>query len=273
MIVVNGAIREVIPADDRGLAYGDGVFRTLRVREGKVLHWPRQYAKLAHDCATLAIKPPAMGVLEAELATACADAGDAAVKVIVTRGGGPRGYAYAAVQATTRVVLTAPIPAELRERGRAGVSVRLCRLRLAAQPALAGVKHLNRLENVLARAEWDDLRIAEGLLTNAEGDVICGTMTNVFAVMGGELRTPALDQCGVAGVTRDRVMAAAAASGVGCAVGRLQFPDLLAADEVFLTNSLIGVWPVVELEGAMRSIGAVTRALQEALEREDAQVA
>ena len=151
--------------------------------------------------------------------------------------------------------------------------MRLCQLKLAHQPALAGVKHLNRLENVLARAEWSDADIAEGILCDGEGNVIGGTMTNLFIVLGDTLVTPELNRCGVAGVTRDRVMAIALREGVECQVRAVPVGELFSADEIFLVNSLIGAWPVRSMEGRNWSAGALTRSLQRWLTREnDAQV-
>jgi 4-amino-4-deoxychorismate lyase len=134
---------------------------------------------------------------------------------------------------------------------------------MAVQPALAGIKHLNRLENVLARSEWSDPEIAEGLLRDATGNVIGGTMTNIFIGTRGHLATPRLERCGVAGVTRERIIEAAAEHGVPCSVTDLTWSDVLGAEEMFLVNSLAGVWPVREIQGEVRMPGVLTRAAQE----------
>jgi 4-amino-4-deoxychorismate lyase len=141
-------------------------------------------------------------------------------------------------------------------------------LRLAWQPVLAGVKHLNRLENVLARAEWDDPDIAEGLLCDARDHLIGGTMTNVFIATRGMLATPALERCGVAGVTRARVLEAASSEGMACRVA-----DLPWADEVVVVNSLAGAWPVREIDGKTYRVGPLARMLQTWIGRDDAPAA
>ena len=256
MILVNGMQSEAVPANDRGLAYGDGVFRTLLVQAGVAQHWQRHYRKLAHDCSVLGLQCPPPALLEDEL-RAIAPAGDAVVKVIVTRGAGERGYRYAPQAPPNRIISSAPIPLYPARNRKEGVRVRRCRLKLAQQPALAGVKHLNRLENVLARAEWTDDAIAEGLLCDMEGRVIGGTMSNVFAVLQGELVTPSLERCGVAGVTRERVLDAALQQGTPCCIRDLTWAQLLAAEEIFLVNSVFGVWPVREVDGHARRIGPV----------------
>lgn len=269
MIVVNGAPGTEVSALDRGLAYGDGVFRTFPARRGMPLHWSRQYAKLAQDCAALRLTVPDAQALAADVRTACGEAAYAAVKIVITRGVGERGYRYKGDEDPTRIVyaeaaLDAPAAASTE-----GVKVRLCSTRLSHQPALAGIKHLNRLENVVARAEWNDSQTAEGLMCDAEENIISGTMTNVFIVKDGVLATPRLDLCGVAGVTRERVLEAATRLDIPATVMTCTLKDVLRADEVFLVNSLAGLWPVRELDGEPRKPGHITRLLQHALERED----
>jgi 4-amino-4-deoxychorismate lyase len=259
MILVNGEPHGKVSATDRGFAYGDGVFRTFPAHNGKPMHWPRQYAKLARDGAALGLPVPPAGVLSTEVRSACAGVSECAVKIVLTRGAGDRGYRYAEEGEPTRVVLAQPLSPGVVERRAGGVAARLCSLKLGHQPALAGLKHLNRLENVLARAEWSDPEIAEGIMCDTEGNVICGTMTNIFITCGGALATPRLDRCGVAGVTRERVMEAAGRAGHSCAITTLTWDEVLGADEVFLVNSLAGIWPVRDLDGQPRTPGRITR--------------
>jgi 4-amino-4-deoxychorismate lyase len=274
MILVDGMPAGAVRATDRGLAYGDGVFRTLPLAEGRSRHWRRHHAKLAADCAALGLACPPESLLLDELRLACADAtGEQVAKIIVTRGDGPRGYAYAQDAVPTRIVSASPrvaYPADYAERG---VRVMKCRLTLGDQPALAGIKHLNRLENVLARAEWNDPSIAEGLLCDAGGRVIGGTMTNVFIATGGELATPALTRCGVAGVTRERVLDGARSAGVPCAVRDIGWGEVLSADEVILTNSLAGAWPVREIGERAFEAGPLARSIQRWLSSDDEETA
>jgi 4-amino-4-deoxychorismate lyase len=269
MILVNGEARNEVSAMDRGLAYGDGVFRTFPARNGKPVQWQRQYAKLARDAAVLKLQVPQPHALEAEVRTVCSSEPACAVKIILTRGPGARGYGYSGEEKCTRIVAAAPLPESASAQRDTGVVVRRCRLRLSHQPALAGVKHLNRLENVLARAEWSDPRIAEGILCDVEGHVIAGTMTNIFIAVDDALATPKVDRCGVAGVTRDRVIEGAGRRGVACAITTLSWSDVVGADEVFVVNSLNGAWPVRDLDGQVRTPGPMTRQVQGWLEQED----
>lgn len=246
MILVDGRASAGIDARDRGLAYGDGVFRTLRLHDGRPLLWRRHYGKLAADAAALGIAAPAAVVFERDLATIATAHADGVVRITLTRGTGPRGYRPPAAATPVRVVAWSENP----QTGDAdtGLRVRWCRLRLAAQPALAGLKHLNRLENVLARAEWDDPQIGEGLLRDAADNVIGGTMSNLFLVRDGALLTPALDVCGVAGVVRALILECAARDGVATRVAAVSAADVLAAEAVLLVNSVIGVRSVEALE-------------------------
>ena len=268
MLLINGTAADNIPAIDRGLAYGDGVFRTLRAVDGKPLHWARQYARLAHDCARLTLPCPAEPALWNEVCRAGAAYPYTAIKIIVTRGSGPRGYAPPEAPAPLRVVISSPYQPQAVEEG---IHAHLCKLRLSHQPALAGVKHLNRLENVLARAEWQDPEIREGLLLDHDGNAIGGTMSNLFIVEDGALLTPDVSRCGVAGVTRDRVMAIAQTLGIACRVENCALQRLRDASEVFFVNSLIALWPLRRLEQQLWRVGACSRQIQNALASGDAE--
>lgn len=247
MILVDGRPASQVPADDRGLTYGDGVFRTLAMRQGRPVFWSRQAERLAADCTALGIHPPDAASLRADLALIAATEPDCAVRITVTRGSGGHGYALPAVCTPRRIVSTSPLPRYPADWATRGVALRYCALRLAAQPQLAGIKHLNRLENVLARREWQDPAVAEGLLLDAGGAVIEGTRCNLFIVEDGALLTPDLTQCGVAGITRDLVRDGAKLHGWPCRVDRITPERLEAAAEVFLVNSLIDAWPVATL--------------------------
>lgn len=240
MILVNGQRADTVSALDRGLAYGDGVFRTLRTHAGQPLWWRDHYAKLAADCTALGLACPDEAGLRAEVCRV-AEVGEGVVKIVLTRGAGARGYAPPQNQACTRIVLSAPLPAHAQADSSADIIARWCTLRLARQPRLAGIKHLNRLENVLARAEWDDPAILEGLLCDDSGAVIGGVMSNLLIAKAGELFTPDLGQCGVAGVARARLLRAVARRGIPHHIGRLLPDAILAADEVMICNSVIGV--------------------------------
>lgn len=234
LILVNGAPVASISPLDRGLAFGDGVFRTLRMEAGEPVWWPDHLAKLTADCRQLAMSCPTRSEWEQDIAWLAARQPDAVVKLIVTRGSGPRGYRPPDAPYPTRVALATPLPDFPDPLAASGATVRVCDLRLGRQPRLAGAKHLNRLENVLARMEWDDPAIDEGILLDDAGRVISGVMANLFIRSGGRWLTPALDACGVAGVARARLLGILAAEET-----RIGLADLQNADAVLLSNSLI----------------------------------
>ena len=148
------------------------------------------------------------------------------------------------------------------------VAVSISKLRLAIQPALAGIKHLNRLDNVLARNEWHDAQIAEGLMCDDLGFVIEGTMSNLFAVQNNALYTPVLKKSGIEGVIRNRIIELAKASNILVQQVAITPVQLFQMNEVFLTNSLIGIWPVMQIDKQVFIKGPVTRMLMENLDME-----
>jgi 4-amino-4-deoxychorismate lyase len=249
---------------DRGLQYGDGLFETLAINDGRACHWPLHYARLDTGCARLGIPTPARDLLEAEIARLCAGAERAVLKLIVTRGVGARGYRPPVPARPTRILQRLPWPEQALGLAERGIDLRLCNTRLGLNPALAGVKHLNRLEQVMARAEWGE-EYHEGLMFDVEDRVVEGTMSNLFLVRRERLCTPSLAQAGVAGVTRARVLRAAREMGIECSEEEVREPDLYSADGLFVTNSLIGIWPVARLEGTRLRIPAMTQRLAELL--------
>jgi len=257
MILVNG-VAGSIAADDRGLLYGDGLFETVLFVGGRAPLWPRHMARLNAGCARLLLSPPDIDLLARETAHASAGHARAVVRITLTRGAGPRGYAIPGMMQPTRVVAASPAPSVAPDWYHSGIRVRLCALRLSEQPVLAGIKHLNRLEQVLACAEWNDARIAEGILCDGAGRVIGATAANLFAVIDGRLVTPALERCGIAGVARAEVLA----QRPDCEVQDLTMAELMQADEVFLSNSVRGIVPVTALDDWRWPVGEVTRALQ-----------
>lgn len=269
MILINGEEAQVIDASDRGLHYGDGLFETVAVVDGQAPLWPRHMARLAEGCSRLGIPMPDSAKLAAEARRLYDGHQRAVLKLIITRGNGGRGYRPPRPGVPTRLVQIGPWPDYPTAHWHEGVRVRLCSTRLSSPSPLAGVKHLNRLEQVLARQEWYDSTIAEGLMLDADGFVVEGTMTNVFMVKDGRLVTPELSRCGVAGVMRALVLEVGTALGLDIEIGRIEIDDLLNAGEVFLTNSLIGLWPVQELAGRRFDIPApVSGRLRTALREE-----
>jgi 4-amino-4-deoxychorismate lyase len=258
-VLVDGHAETGLPLDDRGLAYGDGLFETIRFVAGRAPLWTGHMTRLARGCRRLRIEVPSKDQLLAEAQQIAGSERDAVIKIIVTRSSG-RGYAGDKDATARCMIMARSLPGIDANAYRHGVRLRWCALRLSMQPALAGLKHLNRLEQVLARGEWRDPRIYDGLLCDQEGEVVSATSANLFIVRRGVLLTPKLDRCGVAGVARATILRRAA---YFCRVreARLRVDDVDSADEIFLSNAVRGIVPVRALARRRFRLGPVTRRL------------
>ena len=233
-----GTRLDAVPADDRGLAYGDGLFETLRVHQGEVPWWREHWARLQRGAGWIGIPLPEEARVRAEAAALFADNGDGVLKILVTRGAGDRGYAPPVDPAPTWIVSRHAVPAT----GTQGLQLHACATRLASQQALAGIKHCNRLEQVLARAEVERAGADEGLLLDSAGKVIGATAANLFAFVDGRWATPTIVDCGIAGVCRAKLL-----STLDAVERALTLAEVQAADAVFLCNAVRGILPVARL--------------------------
>ncbi|MCM2130959.1 aminodeoxychorismate lyase [Larsenimonas rhizosphaerae] len=229
---------------DRGLAYGDGMFETILVRDGTPMLWKYHVARLHDGGRRLGISLPSEKALHDAMAAACSQVqGDAVFKLIVTRGEGGRGYLPPSVAEPAWQCRAVPFDANTACWQ--GITARLCHLVLSDQPALAGIKHLSRLENVMARREWTDPRIAEGLLLDARGELVEGTCMNVAWCEQGQWFTPGLRHSGVAGTLRAALLDAGF-----LAISAIDTAGLSHSDAVVVFNSVQGVWPLERLMGS-----------------------
>lgn len=263
--LVNGEARDGIGLADRGLQYGDGVFETIAVAEGRPRHWPRHMARLRAGCERLDLPAPDEQRLRFEAEHLINGQSHCVIKIILTRGNGGTGYQLPAQTRTNRIVRCLPWPDYPAAHARQGVEVNLCQMRLGHNPVLAGIKHLNRLEQVLASREWQQQAVQEGLLLDGAERVIEGSRSNLFLVKDGQISTPDLSQCGVAGVMRSVVLETCTALGLGGEIKAIPLAALNASDELFLCNSLMGLWPVVRVAEQVFPVGPITRRLQKAV--------
>lgn len=232
-----------IAADDRGLAYGDGLFETMRTHRGEAPWWDAHWARLALGAQRLRLALPEPDIVRRQAGDMLAGVDSGVLKLLVTRGGGGRGYSPPPVSAPTWALSVHPLPVVPA----GGLALRWCRTRLSIQPVLAGLKHCNRLEQVLARAEWSEADAAdrdadEGLMLDSEDCVVGATAANLFLLSEGRWITPPIDRCGVAGVCRGWLM-----SELRAEEARLSRPQVEAAEAVFLCNAVRGILPVVRL--------------------------
>lgn len=261
----HGVKVDSIPIADRAVQYGDGVFETIAIRDGRPRFWDLHMRRLRHACEHLRLGMPAENILERDLDSALArtsiNTGFCTAKIIVTAGSGQRGYRRPpAKNANTLMGIFESAPLG-RNTYQGGVAALLCTTIIASQPKLAGIKSLNRLEQVLARAEWDTDEYFEGLMHDADDRLICGTMTNMFAVRENRIMTPALDRAGVAGVMRQLIINLLADNDIKCDEQKISVSDLHDVDEVFISNSQIGVVPVRRCAEHQWPVGEATRSV------------
>lgn len=247
--LINGRSDIGLSPLDRGLSYGDGAFRTIKIQHGVPAHWALHFKKLVEDCNVLGIVCPSAEVLLADIGSLFSSEEIAVAKIVITRGEGVRGYAVPSLAQPNRILIKSAFPDYPAANFDAGVSLHLCSFRLPHQPMLAGIKHLNRLENVMARMEWTDSAIADGVMLDEKGYVIECTASNLFARFGKTLLTPDLSLCGVAGVTRQRLLELSPKLGYRTRIGRLGLSKLMQADEIIICNSLYGAWQVRAFNG------------------------
>jgi 4-amino-4-deoxychorismate lyase len=258
---VDGQPADALSLKDRGLAYGDGLFETIAVRGGQPLLLDRHLARLVDGCSRLAIATN-HELIRSELLAYAGALNEGVLKFIITRGDSLRGYAPDPSAQARRILQGNPPAVYPAVHGEQGVRLFPCATRLSRQPLLAGLKHLNRLEQVIARAEWQDTEHAEGLMLDLAGRVIEGVFSNLFLIRDGVLITADLKRCGVAGVMRAELLFQAESLGIPTQITDISLDQLQWADEVFVCNSVYGVWPVRAYAALSWSVGPLTRKLQ-----------
>lgn len=263
---INGKQQTQIDVRDRGFAYGDGLFETVQISLGQPQLMQQHIARMRIGASRLGFPGSAVDLLLEDLAVLHLPE-NGVLKLTLSRGVGGRGYGYAADMEATRIIMLGPKPA-YGNQAEEGVTLRVCDTQLGVNPALAGIKHLNRLEQVLARNEWSDSAIHEGIVLDYEGFVVEGTMSNLFWVKGGVIYTPSLERCGVAGVVRNFLRDKFVAEGHRVEIGLYPLKDVIAADEMFVCNSLIDIWPVKQLDSNHYPIGPVAKAARTYLKEE-----
>jgi 4-amino-4-deoxychorismate lyase len=255
--------RRVIDPDERGFQYGDGLFETIAIRHGEPRLWDYHVRRLEAGCKRLALNSPAAAGLRSRLDTAIAesahDSDFCVAKIIVTAGVSQRGYGRATPTDPTIYIGVFPAGPVSQPAYENGIATVLCETRLAVGSPVAGLKTLNRIEQVLAKSECLQTGAFEGLTLDADGRLICGTMSNVFVVRNKMIATPTLVRCGVAGTMRQFALDLLEKRGTGVEVCDLEWDDLVAADEVFITNSQMGLVPVNRCENQQWPVGGVTR--------------
>jgi 4-amino-4-deoxychorismate lyase len=243
-MLIDGQPSRQLQADDRGLLYGDGLFETIRCERGKARWLTHHWQRLSAGAARLHLPTPDLAMLDREVTQLAAGVERCLIKVVLTRGVGPRGYRPTGAERPTRVVVRHdwPGPMPPLQLGRSTVP-------LGENPRLAGMKHLNRLEQVLAQMELQPGLVDEVIMFASSGLPVCGSMSNLFVCQEHELLTPAVNLCGVAGVMRTLVLEAAAALTIPLRIVSLREADLARATGLFMSNVRWGLMPVAEYAG------------------------
>ncbi len=250
MILVNGVETEYIRADDRGLLYGDGLFETIAVQDSSPKLLQQHMQRLKTSATKLSIQGFDIENICKDIKLIISKSGlkEAIVRVTLTRGSGDRGYASLSTDANV-VISISPLPSSIMEKRSTGVEVIFSKHFLHKEPSLAGIKHLNRLLQVLVANEAVAEGADEALVFSEEGRIIEGGKSNVFFVFDKVIKTPRIEEYGVAGIVRQRIFDVASKAGYRVVEAEINLDDLLDVDEVFLTNSVIGIWPISNLNG------------------------
>lgn len=257
--LVNGMVVDYITIQDRGFQYGDGLFETIACRDNVLEFWAAHMKRLRQGAERLQLACPEETIwlqdirILVEHYHSDTDNGKTTgnngfvVKLVLTRGSSERGYRPVETTDSTRVVqIMTGLPSRYFHCLTSPAKLCCCQQTVSINPSLAGIKHLNRLENVLARNEWKD-NYTEGLMCDAYGHVIEGTMSNIFGFRQDALFTPALTDSGVNGILRQYIMQLAENFSIPVSIVKLSIEDLFSMTELFICNSLLEILPVISL--------------------------
>ncbi|RYC43237.1 aminodeoxychorismate lyase [Pectobacterium zantedeschiae] len=244
MLWINGQLQEQLSAFDRGTQYGDGCFTTARVCNGQIVWLDRHIARLQQAATRLLFPTLDWEILTAEMKQAAQRRSNGVVKVTLTRGVGGRGYSSQGCAQPTRIVMQADYPTHYADWREHGISLNLSPVALAKNPLLAGIKHLNRLEQVLIRAHLDQTSANETLVLDTSGVLVECCAANLFWRKGYRVYTPDLSQSGVDGVARQHIIALLADSDFELQIVSEPVTTLADADEVLICNALMPIIPV-----------------------------
>jgi len=245
---INGIEQTDIAARDRAVQFGDGCFTTAAIQDGKIQLLAAHLQRLQESCERLFMPLPNLPQLATEMQQIAAEQTQAVLKVILTPGAGGRGYSRKGCTAPTRILSLSPWPQHYATLQQQGATLVTSPIMLARNPLLAGLKHLNRLEQVLIRHHLDKTKADEALVLDTAGTVVECCAANLFWRKGNNIFTPRLEQAGVNGIMRRYLMAQMARSGQSCQLIDGSRDDVLNADEVVICNALMPVLPVRKID-------------------------
>ena len=246
MFQINGKLTNKINIKDRAVQYGDGVFETIAVKENLIEFWKEHYQRLNKGCKVLKIKCPSELFLKKEINKFLKKIKKKKfiLKIIISRGEGGRGYNFPKKINITRILGIYNWPEYPKKNFSYGVDIGICNTKIGTQPILSGIKHLNRLEQIIARSEWKTKKISESIMLDAKGYVIECTMSNIFGVKNDVFYTPILESAGVQGVMRKIILGLLKTNKERYKIKKIKLKEFLNYDEIFICNSIFGIWSV-----------------------------
>ncbi|WDE07629.1 aminodeoxychorismate lyase [Thalassomonas viridans] len=251
---VNGQQTDVLSVNDRGFAYGDGIFTTGKISNGRLELCPRHIARLQLGCSKLQISPPDWLMLNDDIGRISARYPLAVLKIIITAGQGGRGYSRVGTGESCVIIQVHDYPEHYQAWSREGIMLGICGQKLGLNPMLSGIKHLNRLEQVFIRQELDRRSEDDLLVLNIRNEIVETSCSNVFWQADGAWFTPVLDDSGVEGLARASILASR--KDVDCV--RATLPDLENLDAMFICNAVMGAVPVRAFDGRDLDIAPVS---------------
>jgi len=248
--LINGTVADSLAIADRAIQYGDGLFETIAVINQQIHNWDKHFERLCNGCQVLGFSAPDEKKLLSEiesLLTQQPDMKRCIIKILLTRGTGGRGYGIPESQQNQRIITVYPWPDYPLEYYDQGVAIAEVSFRLAQQPVLSGIKHTNRLEQVLAKQKLSK-EFQEALVLDHRDNIIEGISSNIYFFSDGVLCMPDLKQCGIAGTIRARIIELCQQNNILTKLGEFKIKQIREADEVFMSNSIIGLWPVKTIQ-------------------------
>jgi len=258
---INGQQQTDIAITDRGLAYGDGIFTTAKIVNGQVVLLEKHIERLTHGCQHLKLQLPANSDLKAQLTAVVRGYSLAVLKVMITAGSGGRGYSRLGLseRATNIIIMITDFPSQYEMLVQQGITLGDSKHQISTSPMLGGIKHLNRLEQVILRAELDERSEDDLIVTNCQGNVIEATSSNIFYWQNEQLCTPEISTSGVDGIIRQAIIARKD----DVKVRQTTFEDLKHAQAMFISNSLMGIMPVKTYNNRLLTIDLVLKLQRE----------
>ena len=261
MFQINGKLTNKISVEDRAVQYGDGIFETIAVKEKLLEFWKEHYQRLNKGCTILKIKCPSEFFLKKEISKFIKKTkkNKFILKIIISRGVGGRGYNPPRNSKPTRILGIYDWPNYLEKNFTKGIMMDVCKTRISAQPFLSQIKHLNRLEQIIARSEWQNKSISESIMLDLNDNVIEGTMSNIFGIKKNIFYTPIIENSGVEGIMRGVILKLLKKNKKKYVIKEITLKEFLKFDEVFVCNSIFGIWPVIKVSKKKFSFGEKTK--------------